>query len=138
MHLIKEALNKIKSPYDMSVYCINNKKTISGINLFNINPKEAMKEELEGKKSKIILCKINIKENTPAVFYSNIMLYDNFNKTLPIGMNLSSEVIIDVDKLNLSFIREEKFYINHKLNEFDYDTKEIIIYEYDSEYVSKE
>lgn len=138
LHLIKEALNKIKSPYDMSVYCINNKKTISGINLFNINPKEAMKEELEGKKSKIILCKINIKENTPAVFYSNIMLYDNFNKTLPVGMNLSSEVIIDVDKLNLSFIREEKFYINHKLNEFDYDTKEIIIYEYDSEYVSKE
>ena len=109
--LIKEALNKIKSPYDMSVYCINNKKTIEGINIFNMNPKEALKEELSGKKSKITLCKINIKENTPAVFYSNIIFYDNFNKTLPVGMNLSSEIVLDVNKLKLDFVKEDTFYI---------------------------
>ena len=131
MILIKEALNKIKSPYDMSIYCINTKKSIEGINIFNINPIDALRQELSSKKSKIIICKLNIKEGTPAVFYSNIMLYDNFNKTLPVGMNLSSEVLIDVDKLDTRFVKEESFYINYKIDEFEYGTKQVQVYEYD-------
>ena len=138
LSLIKESLNKIKSPYDMSVYCVNDKKTIQGLHVFNMNPKEALKEELAGKKSKITLCKINIKENTPAVFYSNIIFYDNFNKTLPVGMSLSSELAMDVNKLKLNFVKEDTFYINYKVNEFEYATKEIQIYEYDSEFEVKE
>ena len=138
LSLIKESLNKIKSPYDMSLYCINNKKTIDGINIFNMNPKDALKDELDGKKSKLTLCKINIKENTPVVFYSNIMFYENFNKTLPVGMNLSSEGVLDVDKLNIEFVKENTFFINHKVNEFEYVTKEVKIYEYDSNYEVKE
>ena len=133
MQLIKEALNKIQSPYDMAVYCVNTKKSIEGLNIFKINPKDAIKDDLDGKKAKIILCKINIKENTPAVFYTNIMFYDNFNKTLPVGMNLSSEVLIDVSKLILKFINEENFYINHKVDEFDFNTKQIQVYEYEVE-----
>ena len=131
LSLIKEALNKIQSPYDMSVYCINSKKGIEGINIFDINPETALKNELDSKKSKIILCGINIKENTPALFYTNIMFYDNFNKTLPVGMNLSTEVLVDVNKLKLDFKGEETFYINHKENEFDFTTKEVKLYEYE-------
>ena len=130
--LIKEALNKIQSPYDMSVYCINSKKGIEGINIFDINPETALKNELDSKKSKIILCRSNIKENTPALFYTNIMFYDNFNKTLPVGMNLSTEVLVDVNKLKLDFKGEETFYINHKENEFDFTTKEVKLYEYEA------
>ena len=91
----------------------------------------ALKNELDSKKSKIILCRINIKENTPALFYTNIMFYDNFNKTLPVGMNLSIEVLVDVNKLKLDFKGEETFYINHKENEFDFTTKEVKLYEYE-------
>lgn len=131
LSLIKEALNKIQSPYDMSAYCINSKKGIEGINIFDINPETALKNELDSKKSKIILCRINIKENTPALFYTNIMFYDNFNKTLPVGMNLSTEVLVDVNKLKLDFKGEETFYINHKENEFDFTTKEVKLYEYE-------
>lgn len=131
--LIKEALNKIQSPYDMPIFCMNNKKNIEGINIFYINPREALEKELDSKKTKLILCRVNIKENTPAVFYTNIMFYDNFNKTLPVGMNISSEVLVDVDKLNLKLVKEETFYINHKENEFDFSTKEIKVYEYDAE-----
>ena len=132
LSLIKEALNKIQSPYDMSVYCINSKKGIEGINIFDINPETALKNELDSKKSKIILCRINIKENTPALFYTNIMFYDNFNKTLPVGMNLSTEVLVDVNKIKLDFKGEETFYINHKENEFDFTTKEVKLYEYEA------
>ena len=131
--LVREALNKIQSPYDMPIFYMNNKKNIEGINIFYINPREALEKELDSKKTKLILCRVNIKENTPAVFYTNIMFYDNFNKTLPVGMNISSEVLVDVDKLNLKLVKEETFYINHKENEFDFSTKEIKVYEYDAE-----
>ena len=133
LQLIKEALNKISSPYDMSVYCLNTKKSIEGMHIFDINPKNAIEKELRNKKSKLILCKINIKENTPAVFYTNIMFYDNFNKTLPVGMNLSTEVLLDINKLNLKFVKEDSFYVNYKVDEFDFNTKEIIVYEYEVE-----
>ena len=133
LQLIKEALNKIQAPYDMSVYCVNNKKSIEGIHIFDINPKNAIEQELRSKKAKIQLCKINIKENTPAVFYTNIMFYDNFNKTLPVGMNLSTELLLDTNKLNLKFAKEESFYVNYKVDEFDFNTKEIVVYEYDVE-----
>ena len=131
LKLIKEALNKIQAPYDMSVYCVNNKKSIEGMHIFDINPKNAIEQELRSKKEKIQLCKINIKENTPAVFYTNIIFYDNFNKTLPLGMNLSTEVLLDTNKLKLKFLKEESFFVNYKVNEFDFNTKEIVVYEYD-------
>ena len=131
LKLIKEALNKISSPYDMSVYALNTKKSIDGIHVFDINPKNAIEKELRSKKSKLILCKINIKENAPAVFYTNIMFYDNFNKTLPVGMNLSTEILLDTNKLNLKFIKEDSFYVNYKVEEFDFNTKEIVVYEYE-------
>ena len=131
LKLIKEALNKISSPYDMSVYALNTKKSIDGIHVFDINPKNAIEKELRSKKSKLILCKINIKENAPAVFYTNIMFYDNFNKTLPVGMNLSTEILLDTNKLNLKFIKEDSFYVNYKADEFDFNTKEIVVYEYE-------
>ena len=133
LQLIKEALNKIQSPYDMSVYCLNAKKGIEGIHIFDINPKNAIEQEIRSRKNKLILCKINIKENTPAVFYTNIMFYDNFNKTLPVGMDLSTEVLLDTNKLNLKFVKEDSFYVNYKMNEFDFDTKEIVVYEYNVE-----
>lgn len=131
LKLIKEALNKISSPYDMSVYALNTKKSIDGIHVFDINPKNAIEKELRSKKSKLILCKINIKENAPAVFYTNIMFYDNFNKTLPVGMNLSTEILLDTNKLNLKFVKEDSFYVNYKVDEFDFNTKEIVVYEYE-------
>lgn len=131
LKLIKEALNKISSPYDMSVYALNTKKSIDGIHIFDINPKNAIEKELRSKKSKLILCKINIKENAPAVFYTNIMFYDNFNKTLPVGMNLSTEILLDTNKLNLKFVKEDSFYVNYKVDEFDFNTKEIVVYEYE-------
>ena len=132
LNLIKEALNKIKTPCDMPVYILNSKKSIEGINIFNINPEIALEKEMKSKKANIFY-KLNVKENTPAIFYTNIMFYDNFNKTLPIGMNLSTEVLIDINKLDLKCIKEDSFYMNYKLNEYEYGTKKIFVYEYEAD-----
>ena len=131
LNLIKEALNKIQSPYDMSVYALTSKKSLGGMQLFSMNPKDAIENELKSKKAKLMLYKLNINEGTPAVFYTNIMFYDNNNKTLPVGMHLSSDVLIDTEKLNIEFVKEDNFYINYKIDEFDFGTKQIQVFEYE-------
>lgn len=135
--LIQEALNKIQSPYNMSVYKINNKKGIDGINIFDINPENTLKTIMKTKKENIILCRVNIKENMPVIYYSNIMFYENFNKTLPLGMDLSSEVLIDLDRIQTKCIKEEEFNINYSINEYELITKKVRVYEYDTEILCK-
>ena len=129
--LIKEAFNKIQAPYNMSVYKINDKKEIDGIDIFDINPENALKHIMENMKDNIILCRINIKEKMPIIYYSNIMFYDNFNKTLPLGMDLSSEVLVDLDKIKIECIKEEEFNINYYLED-EAVTKKVKVYEYDA------
>ena len=34
----------------------------------------------------------------PLIYFTNIMFYDNFNQTLPLGMNVKTKVLIDADK----------------------------------------
>ena len=45
-------------------------------------------------------------------------------------MDLSSEMLMDVNKIKIEFEKEDSFYINYKVDEFEYATKEIRIYEY--------
>ena len=61
------------------------------------------------------------------------MFYDNFNKTLPLGMDLSSEVLIDIDKIKIELCNEEEFYINYSTDEFNNVTKHVKIYEYNAD-----
>lgn len=129
--LIKEAFNKIQAPYNMSIYKINDKKEINGIDIFDINPEKAIQDIMNSEKENIILCRVNIKEKMPIIYYSNIMFYDNFNKTLPLGMDLSTEVLIDLDKIKVECIKEEEFNINYYLEE-EAVTKKIKVYEYDT------
>lgn len=133
--LIMEAFNKIKSPYNMPVYIISAKKKIEGINVFNMNSQETIYSELKSKKENLILCKVNIKENMPIIYYSNIIFYDNFNKTLPLGMNLSSDVLVNLDKMNLSYVKEEEFNINYEVDQFTTKTKRVKVYEYDTKHI---
>lgn len=130
--LIKEAFNKIKAPYNMSVYKLNDSKELDGIDIFDINPENALKPIMNSKKQEANLCKINIKENMPILYYSNIMFYDNFNKTLPLGMDISTEVLMDLNKVDLECIKEAEFNINDDINEFETVTRKIKVYEYET------
>lgn len=132
-NLILEAFNKITTPYNMSVYRISNKKKVEGIEIFNINPQNEIQKIMDSKKEKIMLCRVNMKENMPMIFYSNITFFDNFNKTLPVGMDLSSEVLVNFNKIKITGPKENRFYMNFAINEFEINTKLIQVYEYTAE-----
>ena len=81
------------------------------------------------------LIKINLKENMPLIYYTNIMFYDNTNKTLPEGMNLSTKVLIDCSKFKFKLVKKLKFRTNNYFKDGDNlilpKSKDIFVYEYD-------
>ena len=50
-----------------------------------------------------------MKKGTNAISYTNIIFYDNLNKTLPVGQDLSTKILVDTTKLNMKIERETAF-----------------------------
>ena len=93
---INNSFKKINAPINFPVYMLNNEGLQGRFNRFNINSQKAI-ESSKGKK----LIKLNIKEGLPIIGYTNIIYYDNLNKTLPLGMDVTEEILIDKNLLNL-------------------------------------
>ena len=121
------------SPYDISVYQIS-KEPIEENKwvVFDMDAKKAI-EKWNKKEDTIILNRINIKENMPVIFYSNIMFYGNENQTLPEGMDLSTEVLIDLNQYEMKLVGRKDFKMNFTINEIENQIKTIEVYEYNIE-----
>ena len=83
-------MRKITLQNNIAVYKLL-QANMNGLEIFNISP---IKELENIKEDSTTLHKFNLQEGVPILFYSNIIFYENFNKTLPIGMDLSTRGII--------------------------------------------
>lgn len=134
---VKKALEKIKIQEDLPVYkaIANGKLNATDINLFNINLEEEIKNVIHQEENKINLYKINLKKGINAIGYTNCIYYDNQNKTLPIGMNLDTRILIDVSKMKLKLISKKNFKITEIENEKDdfsgTNIKYVTVFEYE-------
>lgn len=110
---LKNSLEKVVATEDIPIYkaIVDDKINNNNINIFNINPELEIKKAIQTDKSKINFYKINLKEKTNAIFYTNIIFYDNQNKTLPVGMNLSTNILVDLSKLSLEQVNKTTFKI---------------------------
>ena len=138
-NLIEKSLDKSSALYDMNIYLATKAKdniNTNNIEIFNIKPLKSIKKIQDT--DKINLYKIPIKEEMKAIYYSNIMYYDNYNNTLPNGMNISDEILFDMSRYNLELKRQKLFRINSDKNEFENEVKIICIYEYDVKNISNE
>lgn len=133
LNLVKEVLNKIKTNSELSIYKLSSKKIkIENLNIFNINPKNEFKDVDFSKDKEVYLYKINIKENTPVAFYTNYVFYDNFNKTLPVGMDISTEILFDTFKSKIKEINQETFNINVYDDEYTSKVLKVNVIEYEN------
>lgn len=100
---IETALPKIKITENVPIYMALNGEKINkdNINVFNLNPEKELKEAIKEEGSKINLYKINLKRNANAIVYTNSIFYDNKNKTLPLGMDLSTNILFDISQVDL-------------------------------------
>ncbi len=86
--LVNEAYQKLTTKYDMTIYYSKRNK---GYIMGNIDPYILIKDS-EVKK----IYKMQTSSDTHLIYFSNIVFYDNNNKTLPLGMDESSEFITKV------------------------------------------
>lgn len=130
--ILEDAYDKMLSPCDMKVFKLDKAEiTNNKWMIMNLNSKEEIRNIKGNKSDSFILNCINIKENMPVIFYSNIMFYGNLNKTLPEGMNISQSVLIDLEKYEIKLVGRKDFNINISKNEFENEVKLIQVYEYD-------
>ena len=95
--LISDNIKQVKSLYDMPIYIATSNEMMidkTGFEVYNIMPEKAL-EGCKVNSNKINLYKLNVTEGMPLIYYTNIMYYNNFNETLPVGMNVSDKVVID-------------------------------------------
>ena len=136
---IKNSLEKVVIPEDVQVYkaIIGDKIDDRKINIFDINPENEMKRAIKCDENVINFYKLNLLEGTNAISYTNCIFFDNQNKTLPVGQDLSTNILIDVSKLDLKLVNKTKFKILKFENENDdfskTEIKTINVFEFDTE-----
>ena len=137
---IKTALTKVVVPEDLPIYkaIIDDKIDDRKINVFDINPEEEISMAIKNEdNNRINFYKINLEEGTNAISYTNCIFFDNQNRTLPVGQDLSTKILVDVSKLNLTLKNKTKFKIVEFEDENDdfskVEIKSINVFEFDSE-----
>lgn len=134
---VTSALEKGVIPENLPVYkaVLDDKLNNKEINVFNINPEEEIKDAMIEDGNKINLYKINVKEGTNGVAFTNIIFYDNQNKTLPLGMDLSTKLILNTAKLHLNLLSKKTFKVAKLEDEKDdfseVFVKDVEVYEYE-------
>ena len=128
--IIEEALEKTKALVDMDIYlCLNEKLNLNNIEKFYINPSDAIKAE---NTDKISLYKIKIKEGMNIVYNTNIIHYNNFNSTLPSGMDVQNTVTFDMKRYKIDLKKQKIFRINGTEDNFYFKEKIVCVYEYEA------
>ena len=127
---IKKALAKTAISNNMSLYLASDTEiNRQGFSVFNIDPKNAINNL--GKKDKINMYRVNLKHGVPAIYFSNIIYYDNANKTLPLGLNISDKVLVDMQDFNLIPKKQKLFRINQEIDEFNVKPEVVCLHDYD-------
>ena len=137
---VEGAVPKVQSKFDMPLYKlveIPNVLNETDLLVANINVENELKNYEDKGEGALNLLKINFKEEMPLLYYSNIIYYDNTNQTLPEGMDLSTQVLIDCEKFKFTLTNKNKFRTNNYFRESNNlilpKSKDIFVYEYDVE-----
>ncbi len=127
-NVIKKSFEKVKNPQDVVIYkaIVDDKIDENQFNVFDINSENEVKEACKKDGEEVNLYRINLKQGDNILGFSNIIYYDNQNKTLPLGMDFSSKVMIDMSKLELNMRKAKKFNVASFEDEND-DFSNIVI-----------
>ncbi|MCI9177123.1 MAG: hypothetical protein HFJ28_00680 [Clostridia bacterium] len=130
LKLVKEAFCKITAKYKMPLYLASAVEIeLNNLQLFHLNVNKAIEEKKEQKE--IYLYQLNCEEEIPILYYSNIIFFDNFNQTLPLGMNLSDEVLIDLSHMKCIEKKRQTFRINYEEDEFSHKIVNVNVIQYE-------
>ena len=133
---IKSALNKVLIEKSLYAYKVSNEEIqLDRMQIFSLNIKEELDNFLEKNtdKNKLYLYKIKIPAKTNIVAFSNIIFYNNRNMTLPVGMKLSSKILMDLSDKNIQNVKQKEInkiqFVNEKDDFSNINVRKIIVNE---------
>ena len=109
------AFEKCKLNFNLSVYSLE--KPENKIMKFELDPKKLLKKDV------LTMYKLNLKTGTNVLPLSNSLFFFNRNQTLPLGMDYSTEILVNLKPCNLLKIRRR---IHHILKLSDNSSKQEI------------
>ena len=108
---INSALQKNGLNEDTYVYKVSTEKLdLNSLEVLSLNLQNELDEVLKNESdiNKLYLYKIKLPKETRFIAFTNIIFYDNKNMTLPLGMNLSEKILVDLSNINLDEINKKK------------------------------
>lgn len=120
--LLKEAYNKIRAIEDIDIY-IRELDMKNEYCIGEINPKKILEETDKNLK----LYKVKLKQDQHLIYFSNIIFFTNNNQTLPLGMDISTKVLIKTPQIDYEKTNKEDINILIKEDDFNYKTRQIEI-----------
>lgn len=133
---LESAFERIKIPLELPIYKADTEKfTNNTFNVFNIRGTSSISDLIEKDIDTFNIYKINIEENTPIIAFTNIAYFENNNKTLPLGMNVSEEILLNSNLIDLELKSKQELkivsYKDPKDQLSDIEVKTINVEEYD-------
>ena len=65
------------------------------------------------------------------VLQSDMQISSGINNTLPLGMNITDKILVDLSKFELRIKKQKIFRINQDINEIENKVKIVCVYEYE-------
>ena len=126
---IKKAIKKNILDEDIYVYKASDKELdFEGLEAFSLNEENELKQAIinNNNKKNIYLYKIKLLKGINFIAFSNIVLYNNKNMTLPVGMRESNRILIDTSELDIKPVEVKKINIEFLENNKD-DFSKIVL-----------
>lgn len=131
LNLVKEALHKITTPFELPIYIAeetdntkteNNNEILeqNNLNIANLNATEELYRKVEKIKNgdSLNFYTLLLPKDAPLIYYTNIIYFDNLNQTLPLGMDVTTDVLINLNNYKLEKKKEKEIRINYQIDEY--------------------
>ena len=130
--IMEKAYKRIKVLFNFSAYCILKNNQMNEWNLANLSLEDLILKE---KSDNIDVLKYNIPKDSPVLFYTNSIIYEEQVKNSYIDNKL---IIINLNEFEIELKQKHKEIINILNDNYKNLVKTIKIYEYDLKYKEKQ
>ena len=130
INIIDEALEKNALQQDIAGYkWVEEEENIdtNEFNVFNLNPEKEIENALtETESGKVNLYKMNFEKGVKAIAFTNCVYYDNQNKTLPVGMDKDTRMLVNILDTDITLESKKVIRVGRLEDEDDIASKLII------------
>lgn len=101
---LNEACKKTSINVDIPIYYASDDENLNGFKIFAINPQDVLYDISEGE---INIHRFIVDEETKYIPLTNIVYFNNLNKTLPLGMDCRTKILVNTNNIDSKRIEKE-------------------------------